>query len=193
MTMKTLIGILGPATGGKSSLCLGLNKYDKRFGTVSFAEYLKEEATRRGWNGAKDEAGRMFLQATAEALKKEHGESVFYDVGVMKALQSPHDIILFDDTRHFVEILPLHSNGHESFASGVVTLNEEGAEAKWIAAAIDRKGFNDWARHRSETEWRVLRHLFPTFVNDKSLGLSIGVNRFLDFITTVANNLIEVK
>lgn len=191
--MKTLIGVVGPATGGKSSLCLGLNKYDKRFGTVSFAEYLKEEATQRGWNGVKDEAGRLFLQNTAESLKKEHGESVFFDVGVMKALQSPYDVVLFDDARHFIEILPLQSNKYDTFASGVVTLSEEKAEAKWLTAAMDPNEINDWARHRSETEWRVLRHLFPTFINDKSLGLEIGVNRFHEFITTAANKFLEEK
>ena len=184
---KILIGVLGPSTGGKSSLVDGFCAIHTNAAKVSFAEYLKEEAARRGWNGEKDAVGRKFLQNLSEELKREHGESIFYDIGIMKALQSPAEIVLFDDMRFFVEIVAHMNYKGDVFTSYIVTVYEPQAEARWENAVVDPSPDCDWARHSSECEWRTVRHLFPSIINDKSLGLEIGVNRFDNFIqTTIA-------
>jgi hypothetical protein len=183
---KQLIGILGPSTGGKSTLCDYVVSSDpSTYVRIAFADYLKEEALRRGWSGRKDSEGRKFLQVLSEQLKQDHGESVFYDVGVLKALTAPQPVILFDDTRFQVEIAGLLSD-HDGWVGSCFVLENIDAELKWEDSAFSTKDSDAWAWHRSECEWRAFRDVvtraFPAFVNDKNLGVEISGNRFYNHI-----------
>lgn len=180
--IKHLIGIMGPSTGGKSTLLGGLLDSNPIFGRVSFGEYLREVATKRGWDGTKTPAGRAFLQKVSEDLKQEFGESVFYDIGVAKALHNPAPVVLFDDMRFFIEISQIITD-HDTFLGSIIVINEPEAEHLWECAALSRAEADAWAWHRSEHEWRCLRHLFPQFDNKKELGVDYGIEKFTEFVT----------
>lgn len=185
--IKVIVGLVGPSTGGKSSLVNALVASNPNFyGRASFADYLKEVAAERGWNGEKDSEGRKFLQATSEDLKREHGESVFYDVGIMRALQRPETVVVFDDARFFVEIVPLRDNKSQVFDSIVLGIAEPNAERKWFDAVCANE---EWARHRSECEWRSMLSMIPVFTNDKSLGLDVVGPRFCEWLTGHVDDL----
>lgn len=182
---KHLIGIMGPSTGGKSTLLGGLLS-NPVYGRVSFGDYLREVATERGWDGTKTPSGRAFLQKVSEDLKREFGESVFYDIGVLKALQNPAPVVLFDDMRFFIEISQIIQE-HESFIGSIIVINEPEAEYRWECSALSRAEEDAWAWHRSEHEWRCLRHLFPQFDNKKELGVDYGIEKFTEFVTNHVN------
>lgn len=180
--MKHLVGILGPSGGGKSSLCKGACELDSDFGIISFADYLKEEATRRGWSGLKDSEGRLFLQRVSEDMKQEFGESVFFDEGVKKALASNKSCILFDDCRFLIEIAGLLRTDNTKFNGYVLLMHEDRAEKRWFDAVLSCDQQAQWANHRSECEHRAVRYAlaskYPTFINDKSLGLEHCISTF---------------
>lgn len=186
---KQIFGVMGPSTGGKSTMTQEmLIRFPEVFTHVSFADYLKEVATRRGWNGQKDPAGRAFLQRVSEDLKAEFGDSVFYDIGIKKACCAKQPFVIIDDLRFTVEISQMYKGRHTSeFGDGYTThcivLEEQEAEARWEAAYFDPEDTGNWARHASELEWRAVRHMFPCFTNKKELGVEINAEVFLDFIT----------
>jgi hypothetical protein len=188
---KQLIGILGPSTGGKSTLCDYVVSSDpSTYVRIAFADYLKEEALHRGWSGRKDSEGRKFLQVLSEQLKQDHGESVFYDVGILKAFAAPQPIILFDDARFLIEITNLFAD-HETWTGSCFVFDEPEAEQRWEDSVMATGKDFEWAKHRSEVEWRSVRDIiarsFPTFTNDKTLGIEICGNRFLNHVNQHIN------
>lgn len=188
---KTIIGLLGPSTGGKSSLVQGIcDIAPKTYCRVSFADYLKRVATTRGWDGSKTPEGRAFLQKTSEDLKAEFGEDVFFRVGIEIALHCDQPIVIFDDTRFLIEItnmlpgrIDATSEIEDCYDGHILVLEEPEAEAKWETAVLSNRPEDAWAKHRSECEWRTIRHMFPSFFNNKALGLDLGINLFHEFIT----------
>lgn len=178
---KTIVGLLGPSTGGKSSLINGICNH--HFGVMSFAAYLKEVATRRGWSGLKDASGRAFLQKVSEDMKAEYGEDVFFRIGLERALHAQQPVIIFDDMRFLIEIIPTITCRDDSFNGHVLVLEEPEAEHKWEVAVLSDDPKDAWAKHRSECEWRSVRHMFPSFFNNKALGLDLGIDLFHEFIT----------
>ena len=185
-TIKHLIGILGPSGGGKSTLTKNVMASDPSIGIVSFADHLKEEAKRRGWSGLKDDEGRRFLQVVSENMKKEFGESVFYDVGQAKAMALDKSIVLYDDCRFLIEIANLKKH-HTEFIGSVIVFEEPTAEEVWYRASMSTDSKDAWAQHRSETEWRSVRSQLRreqiSFHNDKSLGIALGSSKFHAYLT----------
>lgn len=188
---KTIIGLLGPSTGGKSSLVQGIcDMYPTMYCRVSFADYLKRVATTRGWDGSKTPEGRAFLQRVSEDLKAEFGEDVFFRVGIEIALHREQPVVIFDDTRFLIEItnmlagrIDATSEIENCYDGHILVLEEHEAEAKWETSVLSNLPEDAWAKHRSELDWRVFRHLFPAFNNNKSLGLEIGIQLFSEFIS----------
>lgn len=186
---KQIFGVMGPSTGGKSTMVQELlTLYPGIFTHVSFADYLKEVSTRRGWSGKKDPAGRAFLQKVSEDLKAEFGDSVFYDIGIQKACAAAQPFVLIDDLRFTVEISQMYRGRHVlssgfCYTTHCLVLEEQEAEARWESAYFDIEDSGNWARHASELEWRAVRHLFPCFTNKKELGVDINADKFLSFIT----------
>jgi hypothetical protein len=184
---KHIVGLLGPSGGGKSSLVDGITS--SNVARLSFADYLKEVATRRGWNGLKDESGRKFLQRVSEDMKAEYGEDIFYRIGMEKAQALPQQVVLFDDMRFLIEISNTVAMSDAITGIGhVLVLEEPEAEHKWECAALSTNPACDWAKHRSETDWRSVRHLFPSFYNNKSLGLDVGIELFHEFVLEQLND-----
>lgn len=185
-----IIALMGPATGGKSSLCKEIrNRLEnseeiegQRILYRPIATFLKCEAAEHfGWDGTKSPKQRAILQSTSEHYKKLYGEDIFIRKCLEYAYEAEADIVLMDDLRHAVEIAFL---GSSQTRETIVNIAEPIAEELWESAFSQCRHPDDefgWAIHRSELEWRGFRHLYPQVLNDKSRpdGLNVAVNRIV--------------
>ena len=96
--MKHLLLLSGKAGAGKDTFAdsiasLGFHKY-------SFAKALKDEASRGGWDGAKDERGRVLLQQLGTVWRNYEPEHW------IRRLQESitHDLVAITDCRYRNEI-----------------------------------------------------------------------------------------
>ena len=106
--MKHLILLSGKAGAGKDTFAdsiasLGFHKY-------SFAEALKTEASRGGWNGAKDERGRVLLQQLGTVWRNYEPEHW------IRRLQESirHDKAVITDCRYRNEISLMQRWGYQN-------------------------------------------------------------------------------
>lgn len=134
-----LIGLAGYAGSGKDTaadVLVGLG-YERR----AFAGALKDLATRIGWDGRKDEAGRRLLQELGVAARDILGADVWVNA-LMATLEGPSVIC---DVR---------------FPNEVAAIADHGG----IVVRIVRPGVTPALGHVSETALDDLE--LPTVVND---------------------------
>ncbi len=136
--VKYLILLSGKAQAGKDTFAdsiasLGFHKY-------SFSEALKTEASRGGWDGAKDERGRILLQELGSVWR--HYEPDHW----IRRLQDSitHDLVAITDCRYRNEISLMQRWGYQN-GYNVATVR------------IERPGYdnglsNDAKAHDSECE-----------------------------------------
>lgn len=107
--MKKLIYVFaGHARTGKDTSAEILSEYfSEKYGFrpahVAFADLLKEEAKKMGWNGEKDEKGRTLLQHLGDVLRAYHGETYFADACLKKIEESEHSVFVLTDLRYMSE------------------------------------------------------------------------------------------
>lgn len=106
--MKRLILLSGKAQAGKDTFadsiqCLGFHKY-------SFAKALKDEASRGGWDGAKDERGRVLLQELGSVWR--HYEPVHWIRRLQESIT--HDLVAITDCRYLNEISLMSKWGYQN-------------------------------------------------------------------------------
>ena len=104
--MKLLLLLSGKAGAGKDTFAdsiasLGFHKY-------SFAKALKDEASRGGWDGAKDERGRVLLQQLGTVWRNYEPEHW------IRRLQESitHDLVAITDCRYRTEISLMQTWGY---------------------------------------------------------------------------------
>ena len=104
--MKLLLLISGKAGAGKDTFAdsiasLGFHKY-------SFAKALKDEALSGGWNGAKDERGRILLQQLGTVWRNYEPDHW------IRRLQESicHDMVVITDCRYLNEISQMKTWGY---------------------------------------------------------------------------------
>ena len=119
--MKLLLLLSGKAGAGKDTFAdsissLGFQKY-------SFAKALKDEASRGGWDGAKDERGRVLLQQLGTVWRNYEP-----DHWIRRLQESiTHDLVAITDCRYRNEISLMKTWGRENGYS-VVTVRINRAE-----------------------------------------------------------------
>lgn len=105
--MKLLILLSGKAGAGKDTFAdsiasLGFHKY-------SFAKALKDEALSGGWDGAKDERGRLLLQQLGTVWRNYEP-----DHWIRRLQESiSHDLVAITDCRYRNEISLMQTWGRE--------------------------------------------------------------------------------
>ena len=106
--MKHLILLSGKAQAGKDTFAdsiasPGFHKY-------SFAKALKDEASRGGWDGAKDERGRILLQQLGTVWRNYEPEHW------IRRLQESirHDMVAITDCRYRNEISLMQRWGYQN-------------------------------------------------------------------------------
>ncbi len=119
--MKLLLLISGKAGAGKDTFAdsiasLGFHKY-------SFAKALKDEALSGGWDGAKDERGRVLLQQLGTVWRNYEP-----DHWILRLQESiRHDRVVVTDCRYRNEISSMQTWGHEHGYSVItVRINRPG-------------------------------------------------------------------
>ena len=180
--MRRIVVICGASGGGKSTHADG---YCKHTGgkKLSLAQYLKDEALKRGWSGLKDTEGRRFLQNLQYELKEQHGQDVFVRKLLEKAEKifrnTNSDTVVVDDHRFAVEragFVEWQKRGR-SRKVNFVMFSDSLAEIRWENAFFDNA---PWAMHVSELEWRAFpKSSFDAkHVNDRSIGLATSLSKF---------------
>jgi len=106
--MKHLLLLSGKAHAGKDTFAdsiasLGFHKY-------SFAGALKDEASRGGWDGAKDERGRVLLQELGSVWR--HYEPEHWIRRLQESIR--HDMVVITDCRYRNEISLMQTWGREN-------------------------------------------------------------------------------
>ena len=107
--MKKLIYVFaGHARSGKDTSAEILSEeIQKRYGFrpthVAFADLLKEEAKKLGWDGEKDEKGRTLLQHLGDVLREYHGKEYFANACLEKIEESEHSVFVLTDLRYMSE------------------------------------------------------------------------------------------
>ena len=106
--MKLLLLLSGKAGAGKDTFAdsiasLGFHKY-------SFAKALKDEASRGGWDGAKDERGRLLLQQLGTVWRNYEPDHW------IRRLQESirHDMVAITDCRYRNEISLMSKWGYQN-------------------------------------------------------------------------------
>lgn len=186
-----IIALMGPSRGGKSSISQGIAEaITGRVVRLSFADSLKEESVKFGYNYEKTNEQRRILQDVSASMKSEFGEDVFSRATVNKLCElnanADIDYAVIDDLRHSVERSELMYAFHNGLTKAplLVDIKEPNAEEAWQTALSNHRVLGDehtWATHRSELEWRGFRHLYPWTHNSKILkdGLDLAVNSVL--------------
>ena len=106
--MKHLLLLSGKAQAGKDTFadsiqCLGFHKY-------SFANALKTEALEGGWDGAKDERGRILLQELGSVWR--HYEPDHWIRRLQESIR--HDMVAITDCRYLNEISLMQRWGYQN-------------------------------------------------------------------------------
>jgi adenosyl cobinamide kinase/adenosyl cobinamide phosphate guanylyltransferase len=169
---------------------------------ISFADPLRESARRAGWTGEKTPEMRAFIQQHSQQEKEKHGESLYADAVISRITErvNPHNILLIDDLRHFVELnalMTMESKTAGMFSVLPLHFHNPFAELRWLEAAMSPvTDDTKWAHHRSETEWRSYRSFLPQFDNiavsadasesEKQMSLSKSLLAFNSFLRRVS-------
>lgn len=94
-----LIGLYGAAGSGKDTAAERLVSHHG-FTRFAFADALKELATRIGWNGEKDEAGRKLLQDLGHGAREILGTNVW--VNALSHAIDRHALYVIPCSAHYV-------------------------------------------------------------------------------------------
>ena len=148
----------------------------------AFAEPLKTEAYKRGWNGVKDNAGRLLLETISREEKQKHGLDIFaqrtlrrcvFRLGRLKDVQS---FVIIDDLRFGIEFLTLETWKHKSKYHHVIYVHIEDTTAD-ERYKHDFYNFQEYAWSAPELEWRALVHLANIkHFNNRSIGIANDSN-----------------
>jgi dephospho-CoA kinase len=144
-----LIGLAGFAQSGKDSV--GLVLIERGYRRYAFADRLKLVARiRHGWDGAKDEAGRVLLQRLGEYYRNEVSPSYWIDQleAAMEAdeVNPMRDDVVITDVRYMNEIEWIRECGGRLWQvtrPGVEAANDHVSEHEWRAATFDATVEND--------------------------------------------------
>ena len=105
--MKQLLLLSGKAGAGKDTFADSIASYG--FHKYSFAKALKDEASRGGWDGAKDERGRLLLQQLGTVWRNYEP-----DHWIRRLQESiSHDLVTITDCRYRNEISLMQTWGRE--------------------------------------------------------------------------------
>lgn len=91
--MIRLIGLSGWATSGKDAVGQVLQR-EHHFTRVAFADPIKSLAVRIGWDGKKDERGRVLLQRIGVAAREVFGDDVWVNLAMRQV-----DLLLSEGAR----------------------------------------------------------------------------------------------
>lgn len=96
-----VIGIAGQAAHGKSTVAQIIRGFcpHLKVEVVPFAKALKEEASRLGWNGIKDEKGRKILQYLGTEVCRTIDENYWVNKFKQRVDSLKVDVIICDDVR----------------------------------------------------------------------------------------------
>lgn len=100
-----IIGLAGRARVGKDTVAEYLVKnYD--FKQFSFAEHLKNVAEVAGWNGLKDEKGRILLQHLGDTLR-EYNKDIFINnlIGRINYYEEVFDVLKLEGLRPITKVV----------------------------------------------------------------------------------------
>lgn len=138
-----IIGLSGRARSGKDCVGTLLAMEASLKGLIckrlSFAQSLKEEAKRYGWDGKKDVFGRYFLQTLGQARRIQRAD--WWIQHAKSALSASADIHVFTDVRHVNEAQWIASEGGKIWR---VERSGHAGLAGTAGAHISEVALNDW-------------------------------------------------
>lgn len=190
--MPRIVCTMGACGAGKSTLAKAyVNSYHRDTGTViAFADVLKQVAKEEGgWNGVKDEAGRVFIQDFSEEYKRKHGDDIFTRLAFKQALAYDGSLVILEDVRFNLEIKQALALRRYGVPLTLFLVHNTVAENRWRSAYARYLAGDEtckWAGHRSELEWRAFLSLWKNklvFENDFIFGApSMDCNDYKKFV-----------
>lgn len=144
--MEKIIGISGKAESGKDTVATIIQKFleedGKRVLIVHFGDLVKWTAEKFfGWNGAKDEKGRMLLQKVGASLRDyDDGFWAKTLMDIVGVFMSSYDYVIVPDVRYKNEVAEIELFGNLSYT---VRVERPGHENKLT---------EEQRQHPSETE-----------------------------------------
>lgn len=110
--MIRLIGLSGWATSGKDAVGQVLQR-EHHFTRVAFADPIKSLAVRIGWDGKKDERGRVLLQRIGVAAREVFGPDVWVNLAMRQvdALMEQGVRVCITDVRFPEEVTAIRERG----------------------------------------------------------------------------------
>ena len=167
MSAPLVIGLTGYAGSGKDEAArLMMTNNRHVFARVSFADELKSTLRSLGWNGRKDEAGRLLLQDFGMFVRERvHPDAWIRQVANhIAVLQRDGYDIALTDVRFLNEIEFVRRLGGEIWRinrPGVGPVNDHVSEREWTTVEPDRVIENDGditqLRHRVDAALEQIR------------------------------------
>lgn len=107
-----IVAINGKGGAGKDEFVAACMKKDDDVKNISMIDYVKDMASRIGWNGEKDAAGRRFLSDLKDALDKYNDMPYQYCIAVIQfilddyaeAEKPTNDLVIFVHCREIKDI-----------------------------------------------------------------------------------------
>lgn len=146
-----IINISGRARHGKDTFGSYLmnylyKKYDKKVQKLAYADKLKEFAKEKGWNGEKDNNGRVLLQFIGTEWGREQIDKDIWIKKLEDRIQQDTDIVVITDCRFLNEYFYWKRNNYQVYAIEIIRLDKYG---DFWESELNEKQQN----HKSEKEW----------------------------------------
>ena len=162
MDKPTIVNVAGKAQHGKDTFAQYLADYlyeehKKKTQILHFADGVKLAAKRAGWDGEKDQNGRVLLQFIGTEWGRNQIDKEVWIHKVRERIHSDSDVVIFPDTRFLNEITYWIRKDYNVHPVKVARLDEDGNE--WDNGMSDKL-----KQHSSEIEIdnfpfpRIIRH-----------------------------------
>ena len=146
MSKPTIITISGKAQHGKTTFAKYLNlklAEDYRVKIIPFAKGVKEEGKKFGWDGKKDNNGRVLLQLIGDFYRQIYGDEIW----IRKAEEqfNDEDFIIIDDCRYINEATYFKNHRYNQTNVRIERFDMDGT-------VFDNRLSKEAKNHISETE-----------------------------------------
>lgn len=131
MMYPTIVSISGKARHGKTTfadyLWLNLHSFGYKAQILYFADGVKEEAKRLGWDGVKDDNGRALLQVIGDMYRNVYGKD-YWIKQLERKIQPDYHYVIIPDTRYFNEALYFRKRGMKQIVVRIERINPDGSK-----------------------------------------------------------------